>query len=72
MNDKDTTMLDKAQQILENKRAADELLQILKQEIVDLRQENKNHIRVIDLLVSRLEENDRDVEISRGRRFMLK
>lgn len=72
MNDKDNTMLDKAQQILENKRAADELLQILKQEIVDLRQENKNHLRVIDLLVSRLEENDRDVEISRGRRFVLK
>ena len=72
MNDKDNTMLDKAQQILENKRAADELLQILKQEIVDLRQENKNHLRVIDLLVSRLEENDRDVEISRGRRFILR
>ena len=54
-----------ANKLIENKRVADRIVQMQSKEIAALRRENKE-------LRARLEENDRDIEITKGRKFVLR
>ena len=54
-----------ASKLLENKRVADRIVQMQSKEIAALRREVKE-------LRARLEENQLEVEITKGRRFILK
>lgn len=54
-----------ASKLLENKRVADRIVQMQSKEIATLRREVKE-------LRARLEENQLEVEITKGRRFILK
>lgn len=58
-------MTEAASKLLENKRVADRIVQMQSKEIATLRRENKE-------LRARLEENDRDIEITKGRKFVLR
>lgn len=54
-----------ANKLIENKRVADRIVQMQSKEIATLRREVRE-------LRARLEENDRDIEITKGRKFVLR